>query len=136
MILLYKEYNQGLAIWQQPVAKLGISNLILSYSPTITREKGNRPQNETKRHSGRNNCRSHGTFFNRATAYTHSHSRYQMPFPTSAGRAYSARWKYVQPSLDHRPANAGRLRQKAACAISSGLYLHRNLIRMAIHLRR
>lgn len=29
MIQFYKEYNQGLTIWQQPVAKLGISNLIL-----------------------------------------------------------------------------------------------------------
>lgn len=29
MIQFYKEYNQGLTIWQQPVAKLGMSNLIL-----------------------------------------------------------------------------------------------------------
>lgn len=29
MIQFYKEYNQGLTIWQQPVAKLGISNLPL-----------------------------------------------------------------------------------------------------------
>ncbi len=29
MIQFYKEYNQGLTIWQQPVAKLGMSNLTL-----------------------------------------------------------------------------------------------------------
>ena len=29
MIQFYKEYNQGLTIWQQPVAKLEMSNLIL-----------------------------------------------------------------------------------------------------------
>lgn len=57
-----------------------------------------------------------------------------MSFPAFAGRSYSVRWRYVHPSPDNRPANAGRSKEEAAWCNSSGLFTQVNRQRGGIQM--